>query len=284
MNHFGRRIALTGIPRSGTTLCCRLLGQAPGVVSLFEPMDVASLPTSSRAEAIAEIRRFFDAAAHSLMANGSAPSYQAAGAVPDNPFSEERDASGLRLSVVRPGVVHLGAVPDPCFTLAIKHNAAFTALLPELADNFETYAIVRNPLAVLASWSSVSLPVSQGLLPAGMRLDPDLADRLANTPSTVDRQLIILDWTFARYRDGLPRERVIRYEDVVASGGGVLADVTGERVPRTVLDERNSSRLYDRSLCSTLGHRLLADEGAWRDFYGADSVRALLERLSHAPT
>ena len=40
----GRQLALTGVPRSGTTLCCRLLGMARGTVALFEPMDVAWLP------------------------------------------------------------------------------------------------------------------------------------------------------------------------------------------------------------------------------------------------
>ena len=50
----------------------------------------------------------------------------------------------------------------PGFDLVVKHNALFTALLPDLLSAFPVYGIVRNPLAVLASWNAVNLPVKQG--------------------------------------------------------------------------------------------------------------------------
>ena len=53
----GRQLALTGVPRSGTTLCCRLLGMARGTVALVEPMDVAGLPRG-REPALAAIEVF----------------------------------------------------------------------------------------------------------------------------------------------------------------------------------------------------------------------------------
>ena len=40
--HDDNDLALTGIPRGGTTLACRLLGQATGCVALFEPIDPAA--------------------------------------------------------------------------------------------------------------------------------------------------------------------------------------------------------------------------------------------------
>ena len=45
----GRNLLLTGVPRSGTTLCCHLLGQASDTVALFEPMHVMDLPTEQTA-------------------------------------------------------------------------------------------------------------------------------------------------------------------------------------------------------------------------------------------
>ena len=48
------------------------------------------------------------------------------------------------------------------FTLLIKHNALFAALLPRLTESFPCLALVRNPLSVLASWQTVDLPVHPG--------------------------------------------------------------------------------------------------------------------------
>ena len=48
------------------------------------------------------------------------------------------------------------------FFLVVKQPALFSALLPVLAQRFPCYAIVRNPLSVLASWNSVDHKVRQG--------------------------------------------------------------------------------------------------------------------------
>src|SRR5690606_38692646 len=143
----------------------------------------------------------------SLLAEGIAWSQQVDGQVPDNPFVSEAGADGRRRHQVTRGLIRPGKPLSDAFTLVVKHNAAFTALLPALAERFDTWAIVRNPLAVLASWYSVELPVTQGRLPAGERLDPALAATLDAEPDVVSRQLRILDWLFSRYAAALPRER-----------------------------------------------------------------------------
>lgn len=274
----GRNLVLTGVPRSGTTLCCSLLGRAVDAVALFEPMDVATLPVS-RKDAQAAVARFFDDSRRSLLADGSAWSQQVAGKVPDNPFANHRGADGQRRREAERGRIVVDKPLSPDFTLVIKHNAAFTALLPELAQQFETCAIVRNPLAVLASWHSVDLPVSHGRLPAGERLDPKLAECLDREPDTVARQLLILDWLFDRYLSSLPSARVIPYERVVSSGAAVLADAYRLTLPTLALDERNASRLYDVDRCSRLLDRLLADRGAWRQCYVDEDIEGLMERM-----
>ncbi|WP_374013078.1 hypothetical protein [Pseudoxanthomonas koreensis] len=273
-----RNLALTGVPRSGTTLCCHLLGMAHRTVALFEPMEVAKLPREP-ASALDRIAAFYAESRASLTADGSAWSQQVNGRVPDNPFSSQRGNDGQRRKEAERGRIRLDPPPSPGFTLVVKHNAAFTALLPDLAARFTTCAIVRNPLAVLASWHSVDLPVSHGRLPAGEHFDPELARRLDAEPDRVARQLLILDWLFARYHHSLPPERVLAYEDVVASGGVLLAEAFGLQLQPQPLQERNASRLYSPRICEELALRLQADRGAWRVRYGDADVEALLRRM-----
>lgn len=276
----GRDIALTGVPRSGTTLCCRLLGDAVDTVALFEPMEVERLPAHDRAAVLDEIEGFFRESRRSLLQEGRAVSQQVGGRLPDNPFSSRIDADGRRRREAERGEIRVDKPLDPGFTLVVKHNASFTALLPELAQRFEVVAVVRNPLAVLASWYSVALPVSEGRVPAGERLAPELAQRLDAMPERLDRQLYLLDWLFQRYARHLPPARILRYEDVVTSGGAALARACGLDLPPGRLQERNASRLYDPVLCERLAARLLRDDGAWRRFYDEAAVTQLRDRLS----
>lgn len=273
-----RNIALTGIPRSGTTLCCNLLGQAADTVALFEPMPVHQLPVD-HALAADVIADYFAQSRRELLEGGTASSQQVGGLVPDNPFGNERDASGQRVRQAHLGKITVDKPLSPQFTLVIKHNAAFTALLDVLALRFDCYAVIRNPLSVLASWNSVALPVASGRLPAGERLDPALAARLDEEPDVLERQLLLLDWLFARFGKMVPDERIIRYEEVVGSQGAALARITGVAVPPLPLRSRNSSALYDVQACARYAERLLAHPGPWRGFYQPDDVMAALAEL-----
>jgi hypothetical protein len=275
----GRDIALTGLPRGGTTLACRLLGLASGTVALSEPMDVAQLPGERRA-ALAATREFFADARTQLLRDGSAPSKLRDGRLADNPFSAPAGAGGERRLLVQPGRLQLDAPPASGFTLVVKHNALFTALLPELADGLEVLAVVRNPLAVLASWHSVKLPVRDGRLPAGERLDPALGARLDAAADAIARQLLLVDWCCSRFAASLPAERVVRYEDIVATQGQALYAAAGSSgASDAVLRGRNDSDTYRGCDVDALARRLLAGDGAWRHWYTDADVTALAARL-----
>jgi hypothetical protein len=69
----------------------------------------------------------------------------------------------------------------------------FTALLPILAQRFPVFAMVRNPLAVLASWNSVDIPAKQGRVPKAEIYDQDLVHRMSSIDDRLDRQLSLLD-------------------------------------------------------------------------------------------
>lgn len=279
----GRTLLLTGVPRGGTTLACRLLGQAADTVALFEPMSVDRLPTEPDA-ACAAIAEFADDARRSLLRDGTAPSKVQGGAVPDNPFGAPAPGVGQRPLLVERARLVLDRPPAPGFTLVIKHNAAFTALLPWLTSHWSApapvpvLALVRQPLAVLASWQTVPVPVSEGRVPAGERFDLKLADALTAEPDRLRRQLIILDWCFRRYV-ALPAPAVLRYEDIIATGGQALYRAAGAVGPHHALDPRNANPLYRELDLETLAEALQAHDGAWRHWYDNRSIDAALAEL-----
>ena len=82
------------------------------------------------------------------------------------------------------------------------------------------------------------------------------------------RQLIVLDWFYARFAAHLAPENIIRYEDLIASGGLILFRRLGHAsAPPVPLESRNESVLYDRSMVDRLLEALLEGGGAWTRFY-----------------
>lgn len=272
----GRNLILTGLPRSGTTLACRLLGECDDTVALAEPMDVTRIP-GQREQAVDHVLAWFDETRRSITATGVAPSKVGAGGLIDNPFSS---GDGPRTLLVREGTLNVNPTLSRAFTLVVKHNAAFTALLPTLARRIETVAIVRHPLPTLASWSSLSLPVSLGRLPAGEHLDASLAQILEREPDRLERQLLILSWFFERYA-ALPAAAVIRYEDVIDSQGKALAIAARLAPPeaRTALQDRNASPQCTRSLLPRLAEALVTHRGAWTSWYPTSTFDTVLDAM-----
>lgn len=271
-------IALTGVPRGGTTLACKLLGECHDTIALAEPIDVSDLSEHHRAAA-QQVRNFFADTRRELLATGRAPGKLVAGEATANFFGGEAGV-GRRRSVAQRGQLVFDPPPTPGFTLVIKHNASFAALLTELAAEIPTIALVRHPLPVLASWQTVELPVADGRIPAGERLDLGLRARLGDAPDTLGRQLVILDWFFARFAAAEPGIAILRYEDVVASGGQSLFDAAGVSGSPRVLQDHNASPLYRSADPARLAAALADFDGAWRGFYSAaDDARALARML-----
>lgn len=260
---------LSGIPRSGTSLCCRLAGGLPDTVALSEPIRRKAWGGMDTPRgATVRIRDFAEQTRERILAEGRAPSIQVGGELDDNRVALQRGDSGLRQPRGEWGEIATGKPLTSRFTLVIKHNALFAALLPHLTDFFPCLALVRNPLSVLASWQTVNLPVQRGRIPAGEELDPGLCRALDREPNVLERQLIVLDWFFGRFRDGLALENILRYEDLVESGGLALYRRLGHsRARPTVLGSRNDSTLYDRASVDTLLDALLKTGGNWRHFY-----------------
>ena len=76
---------------------------------------------------------------------------------------------------------------------------------------------------------------------------------------------------------------MIRYEDIVASGGTALGVVIPEAASfGSQLSDRNSKRPQgeDHDLLHQLAERLLSTDGPWWKFYDRDGVTDLLAKIS----
>ena len=271
-----RNIILTGLPRSGTTLACSLLGQLPDVVALHEPMRPMTISSLSGPEFIGRVVEFFDAMRYQIKTEGTAVSKSQEGRVPRNPLSDEV-IDGQRVKNIDGNIISVGNVTTPRFDLCLKHPAMFTARLPVLAEVFDCYAIVRNPLGVLLSWRDSGMAVGGGHSPAAESHDPELASLLRKLPDVLDRQIALLDYMFARYRDFLP-DRTIRYEDVISTGGAALsAVVPAAKSLREELSSRNRRLVVKNADALHIARRLLKNAEACWFFYDQSDVLSMVE-------
>lgn len=239
---------LTGIPRSGTTLCCKLLNQRSDVVALHEPIDPSAMSLSTTSsEAVNSIAKQivqFDLAIEQGLpfAHGDK-----GGLTIDNPIGQLLK-DGVRQVVASRGLIQLPAREKNSYSLVIKQNALFTALLLDLTLRYPMVCIVRNPVDVLLSWLTVDLPVNRGHIPAGERFDAKLKAALSE-PDCLTRQLIIYQWFMCSFlNSGLP---VVRYEDVIASNGMALDKALGIKpFERKALSMQE--RVFDNKVLETL--------------------------------
>jgi hypothetical protein len=278
-------VLLTGVPRSGTTLACHLLNKLPDTVALHEPMKVKQfVEPENRGEINRTIKQFCDEQRTSIHDRKRAVSRNVGGAVPDNPFGARRSEAGLRQSIDSKGEILIDKELSQDFMLVVKHNSAFAALLQGLVEDFPVYALIRNPLASLSSWSSVDSGPQSGHAGAAERLNPDLKAKLAAVDDALDRQIYLLGWFYEQFSRYLPERSIIRYEDLVESGGGALSVMQPEASKLgESMESRNTNKLYNNRDMGLIGDRLLKSEGAYWEFYTRESVEHLLNELKDRP-
>lgn len=286
MSAGGENVILTGIARSGTTLACTLLNRLPDTVALHEPMSPRILMGRSVPQGVNDaVSAFFAAQRRSLFDRREAASRTIEGRIPDDPYAADPGPNGLRSSRVDERVVRFDKPLSTEFHLIIKHPSCFTALLGTLKQRFPCHAVIRNPLAILLSWQTTEANWNDGRQPAAEAFDEDLRRRLDAEPDRLGRQLVMLSWSFGQYARHLPTERVIRYEDLVATGGRALAGVApaADGLSES-LHSRNTNPLYGEIAIESLLERLLDFPGPQWDFYARDAVRDLACELVSRPS
>jgi hypothetical protein len=90
--------------------------------------------------------------------------------------------------------------------------------------------------------------------------------------------LLLLSWWYERFYTTLDRDHIIRYEDIVDTGGGALSTITpAAKALHESLSSQNLNALYDHGEMRELGRTLLGREGAYWRFYDRESVEELVE-------
>jgi hypothetical protein len=303
-----RNIVLTGPGRSGTTLTCYLLNKLPSTVALSEAINpeqyAKRMPDT---EAVADgIEEFYLYMRRRALKRGMVISKHVGGKVPDNTKGMKE---GVRQRIAEKGWIEVGKDLSPDFYLAIKQPNMFTALLPTLVKRFPCFAIIRNPLAIMLSTSTLQQPKDAPastsekvravmrnpraivLYKSGRKsraakvtYDPHLGERLEKHKregaDKIGQQLLRLHYSFERYQQFLPESHVLRYEDICGSRGKALEVIVPDAGDfDEQLENKNLNALYPRHKVLSFGERLLESEGAYWDFYTRESVREIMEGL-----
>ena len=218
-------ILLTGLPRAGTTLVCSLLNNYADTLALAEPLELSHQDDPDIA--LLEIAAFIEQTRIEAIQSGTAVSKNIEGIVPSNTIEETigLEEGRRRRVVVQHSHIAVKKPLSKNFYLVIKHPAEFTALADRLNGRFPLYAILRNPLAVLAAWQTVEIPVYYGHMPMMECFVPGLTDRLNAIEDRLERQVEVMRFILNTYLH-FPADRILRYEDTLADPQTQLGRLT----------------------------------------------------------
>lgn len=217
---------ITGIPRSGTSLLCRLLDDLPGQVVLNEPAEIFSaLERAPRPWGMPTLYRDWR---RRILAHEPIENKVVAGQIVDD------------TAVTDVRVPHVADAGGDDFTLWTKNTLAYSARLPQLADVMPgavVVACVRHPFDTIASWIGTFPHLRDAdvdRFPLGGPADTLLSEQqrrdLAAIGACADlpRRRALL-WRhlagvlLARRRD----LHIVRYEDLTAAPSGQLNRILG---------------------------------------------------------
>jgi hypothetical protein len=271
----GRNVILTGIPRSGTTLCCKILLGVNNQIALNEP--IAANYFKNTLAPVKVVENAFKTYRKQLIKKQAVPVRTKAGLITDNAYSIDGQ---IRKRVLERTLVNFDKNLDKDFTLILKHCAEFTLILNLLNKKFECFAIVRNPLSVLASWHSVDVPVSKGRVSKSEILNPKFHSQLEKIKILEDKQLFILNWYFKQFKQ-LPPQNIIKYEDIITTQGRALSIISdNETFSADELSNQNTNLLYDKKvMASYLKILLNCNDREFLDFYSIEEIESFANQL-----
>ena len=225
-------LIITGVPRSGTTLAAAIIDQTPNCLCLSEPDNHVDLMNgaASPEDFVSRLCREFETVRRTILSGGSVLDRRRADGAPVTDYFSDPLPDGRReLAVTTRGIHRSRLSPD--FVLGVKHNALYTAVLPEIVQSgrFRVIAIIRDPVSVLMSWQMLDLPISRGRLPAGERFWPELAALGRADLDLTDKQIRICDLLLYRYGQLADRIAVIPYEVFTTDPAQLLA---AARIPQ----------------------------------------------------
>ena len=229
MSSWVSNVLLTGMPRSGTTMATAIVNQQPNAIGLAEPIQLVR--HGDRSRAVEEIRRFVVETRASLLAKDPVATKHVGGSIPYNWVEPPTNSDSLRRVLEERSEITFSKALTKDFTLVVKHPAEFTALLDLLRIEFKVFAVVRNPVEVLAAWQTVDMPVNRGTMPMLEAFAPPAFIELLNSATTnLHRQVLLIEFQLKTY-SLLPSAQLIRYEDILVDANVALRPILPISVP-----------------------------------------------------
>ncbi|MGI9252548.1 MAG: hypothetical protein ACR2J8_02285 [Thermomicrobiales bacterium] len=224
------------------------------------------------------MQELFQTQRASILATGEAIGKTIDGRLPDDNYATEPGPDGMRRLVTKSGS-HAVGQQQPGFSLVIKHTNQGVFGLGDMPPELPAFGIVRNPLSTLISWMQTDHGVrTQGRAGAIDKMVPEIGRDLKTIEDVLDRQVALIHRVFAEVGTFLMPEDVIRYEEIIESGGAALSKIVPEAAGLNVrLESRNLNPVYEPKEMLRVGERLLKSDGAAWAFYKKEDVDALLD-------
>lgn len=206
-------LAITGIPRSGTSLLAALVDGLDDAVCLSEPpWQIPWFQGACRtpAEAVDRVVADFAATRGRLLAGEPVRDRRAAGGRAVTNYFDRGQVAYRIEPFTRASITS-------DFLLAIKHNAQYTTVLHELVarPELDVIAMVRHPVPTLLSWRALTIPISNARLPATDLFWPEVAQAARKSEDLLEAQVRIYELFCARYLELGDSVRLVRYEELV---------------------------------------------------------------------
>jgi hypothetical protein len=271
----GNNIILAGIPRSGTSFVCSLLNKTDGTLALVEPLDMAAFSKCrNQYERHVFLSNYFEYSRKSILKEKKINTLD----FDSDSNTFVNDAHHKRKTTIKGfKALEVNKNLDSDFTFVIKHPNAFSALLNELCASWRCFAVVRNPVSVIASWSSLDHPLSEGRAPMAELFDDELRRKLDSTQNTLLRQVHLVNWYFERYHQFLSPSQIIFYESVVKTSGKCLSNVApAAQLLSENISSMNNNKIYDKAVMSKIAKVLESCGGFWAKFYTVSDINKVL--------
>ena len=223
-----REIILTGIPRAGTTLAAAIIDGLVDSVCLNEPSWHNPRAALDAQDFVKFVGDDFTKLRQVLSRGDAVLDRRAADCAALTNYYECGMNGDMQENFTIAPFARLGLSAD--FTLAIKHNAAYLGVLPELIaqKRFTIIAIIRHPLPVIRSWRRLQLPISRGDLPSGKPFWPELRGLVDAPMDLLEKQVKLYELMLARILKYEQHITVIDY-DALKKNPQLLADTIGKK-------------------------------------------------------
>jgi len=240
-------IAVTGMPRGGTTLLGSLINGLENSYCISEPMAVEEQLhlAATPEDFLGRTRAFFQEQRRLILTTGKAVNRIGKDGRPVTNYFKRVGNNSIAHEYIE--AEETVAVRDDKFILAVKHNAHFLSILPLLcnAPDISVIGIIRHPIPTILSWRSLDLPISNGRLPSGEKFWPELHQVASTDRDLLLKQVMIYELITARllaYREHI---HLLCYESLVDDPGQLSALLNQQFRDSNTFQSRNRSKEYN---------------------------------------